>query len=150
VGLTSTDPIATLPADAALVSGTRSFSVTLRTLGSQTLTANDSSDTSKASNSSPLISVQKANSITTLSPSANPSCSGQAVTFTAVVTGNPTGPGIPGGTVDFRDGATVIDTETLDASGQATFSTSSLSTGSHSMTAQYNGDAASMAAPPRF
>ncbi|MCP6756834.1 hypothetical protein NL533_34930, partial [Klebsiella pneumoniae] len=39
VAITSSDANATLPANAALVAGTRSFSVTLKTAGSRTVTA---------------------------------------------------------------------------------------------------------------
>jgi hypothetical protein len=42
--------------------------------------------------------------------------------------------------VTFKDGATTLGTGTLNPSGQATFSTSSLSAGSHSITAEYGGD----------
>jgi hypothetical protein len=41
---TSSDGAATLPADSALTSGTGTFSATLRTVGSQTLTATDTAD----------------------------------------------------------------------------------------------------------
>ena len=40
----------------------------------------------------------------------------------------------------FKDGATTLGTGTLNASRQATFTTSSLSAGSHSITAVYGGD----------
>jgi len=57
VGLTATDSNATLPANANLVSGTKTFSVTLNTIGSATLTATDIDDGSKTASSSPAISV---------------------------------------------------------------------------------------------
>src|SRR5262249_7247228 len=41
VQITSTDPAATLPANAALVNGTGTFTVTLATIGSATVTASD-------------------------------------------------------------------------------------------------------------
>jgi hypothetical protein len=44
VGVTSTDGTAILPANAALLNGTNSFNVTLKTTGSQTITANDLTD----------------------------------------------------------------------------------------------------------
>src|SRR5205814_8258369 len=56
-GITSTDANAILPANAALVSGTQTFSVTLRTAGTSTVTASDISDNLKSSNTSPSISV---------------------------------------------------------------------------------------------
>jgi hypothetical protein len=75
---------------------------------------------------------------TSLTSSANPSMSGQPVTLTATVTA---GAGTPGGTVTFKDGATVLGSVALDASGRAAFTTSALSVASHSITAAYAGDA---------
>src|SRR5262249_48620738 len=45
------------------------------------------------------------------------------------------------GTVTFQDGATVIGTGILDGSGQVTFSTATLSVGTHFITAVYSSDA---------
>jgi len=75
---------------------------------------------------------------TGLSTSPNPSVVGQPVTFTSVVT---SAVGIPTGTVTFSDGGASIGTGNMNGSGQATFSTSSLSAGTHTITAQYGGDA---------
>jgi hypothetical protein len=72
--------------------------------------------------------------------SLNPSLTGQQVTFTATVSphgGSPT----PTGTVTFSDGATPLGSAPVDGSGVATFSTSGLGVGAHSITATYNGDA---------
>lgn len=80
-----------------------------------------------------------ASTSTTLSSSANPSFAGHSVTFTAGVTS--TGIIAPTGLVTFKDGANVLGTGFLDGLGVATFSTSSLSIGSHSITAEYGGDA---------
>ncbi len=57
VGLASSDSSATLPANAALVSGTKTFSVTLNTVGSATLTASDLTDGTKSPSTSPAITV---------------------------------------------------------------------------------------------
>jgi hypothetical protein len=57
------------------------------------------------------------------------------VAFTATVTGVS-----PTGTVTFKDGATVLGTVALSG-GVATLTTSSLTIGSHSITAEYGGDA---------
>src|SRR5438094_4591635 len=57
VGLSSSDSNAILPANAGLVAGTKSFSVTLKTLGSATVTASDITDNAKAANTSPPITV---------------------------------------------------------------------------------------------
>jgi len=76
-----------------------------------------------------------------LTSSANPSVSGQAVTFTATVTESLKRLGVspPGGSVTFRNGRAILGTVAL-TSGTATFSTSSLSVGNHSITAHYSGD----------
>jgi streptogramin lyase len=71
---------------------------------------------------------------TALASSVNPSTLGQSVTFTATVTG-----ASPTGTVQFRDGVTSLASATLSA-GLATFTTSSLSVGSHPISAVYSGD----------
>jgi len=76
---------------------------------------------------------------TGLSASPNSSVVGQAMTFSAQV--SPSLVGTPTGTVTFSDGGTAIGTSTLDASATASFSVSSLAVGSHSITAQYGGDA---------
>ena len=70
-----------------------------------------------------------------LTSSSSTSNSGNPVTFRVVVT-----PGAATGTVAFKDGSSVIGTGTLSG-GQTTFSTSSLSLGTHSITAVYSGDA---------
>ena len=50
-------------------------------------------------------------------------------------------PTLPTGTVTFRRGSAVLGTGALNASGQATFSTSSLSSfGDNTITADYGGD----------
>jgi hypothetical protein len=57
VGITSTDVNAALPANALLVAGTQTFSVTLKTVGSWTVTATDLTDGTKTANTSPLVTV---------------------------------------------------------------------------------------------
>src|SRR5439155_719971 len=73
--------------------------------------------------------------------SAHPSVSGQAVTFTATVKAKSAGAGTPTGTVTFKDGPSTLGTGTLNSSGQARFTISTLAVGSHSITASYGGDA---------
>jgi ELWxxDGT repeat protein len=82
-----------------------------------------------------------ADSTTAVTSSPNPSLAGQAVFFTATVrvagvVGTPTG------SVDFKENATDLAPGgiTLDGSGVATFSISSLLVGSHTITATYGGD----------
>jgi autotransporter-associated beta strand protein len=68
----------------------------------------------------------------------NPSTFNSSVTFTATVTSASSG--APSGTVIFFDGATSLGTGSVNGSGQATLSISSLSLGGHSITAVYGGD----------
>jgi hypothetical protein len=75
----------------------------------------------------------------TLQASPTSANAGQSVTLTATVTSQ-SGTNTPTGTVTFLDGATSLGKTTLNASGVATFSTSSLSAGTQSMTASYGGD----------
>ena len=81
--------------------------------------------------------VTPTTAITTLASTLNPSTFGQPVTFAATVKGND---GTPTGIVALTDGATTLGTASLDDSGQATFITSTLTVGSHSITANYGGD----------
>ncbi|MEU9040631.1 Ig-like domain repeat protein [Kitasatospora sp. NPDC048343] len=92
--------------------------------------------------------VEKAPVDTTLTPSANPSPFGHAVTFTDTVcpafpSTNPSLP--PTGTVTFRDGTTLLGTGTLTPGGgtncgRTQVSFANLLPGTHTITAQYSGD----------
>ena len=79
--------------------------------------------------------------ITAITADVNPQIFGSNVTFTAhVAPGN--GSGNPTGTVTFSDGSTQLWQASLDDTGHATYMTSSLAEGSHSITASYSGDTA--------
>jgi hypothetical protein len=88
---------------------------------------------------------------TTLSPPVpNPSANGQQVTFVATVTtSTATSPPV-GEAVTFLDGTTSLGTAPLNRAGQATFVTSTLAPGMHSISAAYGGDATygASTAPP--
>ncbi|NQX01828.1 Ig-like domain repeat protein, partial [bacterium] len=71
---------------------------------------------------------------TTLTSNTNPANLGDSVTLTATVT---SGTGTPTGSITFFDGVTNLGTSTLNGSGVATFVTSALASGSHSITASY-------------
>jgi hypothetical protein len=81
------------------------------------------------------LSVTPSLTITSVASSANPSY-GVSLTFTAAVASSG---GTPTGTVTFMDGATILGTGIL--SGGTTHITSTLSLGSHTITATYSGDA---------
>lgn len=86
-----------------------------------------------------LINTTLGTTATALTSSPNPSNVGQAVTFTASVAGQ--GFKItPTGTVTFFDGTKNIGTSNLNAGGEATLTTSTLTLGTHNITATYNGD----------
>ena len=78
---------------------------------------------------------------TTLSSSPSSSTVGQMVAFTATVTPNAGSTGTPTGTVTFDEGTTVLGTALLGADGTASFSLATLAVGSHTITADYSGDA---------
>src|SRR5208337_2819695 len=67
----------------------------------------------------------------------NPQEIGSPVTFTATVTA-PGATAIPPGTVTFYDGATSLGTVSLDPTGAAAFTTSSLPLGANSITASFS------------
>ena len=77
---------------------------------------------------------------TTLSGAPNPAALGTAVTFNMTVASAVT-PFPPTGTVTVYDGANALGQATLKVPGQASFSTSALTAGTHSITASYSGDA---------
>jgi hypothetical protein len=75
-----------------------------------------------------------------LAVSSSPSQAGQAVTLTATVTPTQTYASVPTGTIEFQDESTLLSTVALNASGVATYATSSLTPNTHSLTAVYSGD----------
>jgi hypothetical protein len=88
-----------------------------------------------------IVDNDKAGTTTMLTSAPNPSDFGQSVTFTATVSAVAPATGTPSGTVTFKEGATTLGSGTLDGTGVATFTTSSLSVGDHIIVAQYGGDA---------
>jgi hypothetical protein len=65
---------------------------------------------------------------------------GKPCTFSVQIGVQSPGSGNPTGNVTFYDGGKSLGTGSLSADGHATFSISSLSKGTHSITAAYNGD----------
>ena len=83
--------------------------------------------------------VNKASTTTLVTSSLNPSLFGNSVTFTATVSTVAPGAGVATGTVNFFRDATLLGSGTLNGSGVASFSTSSLPAGVGSITAVYAG-----------
>lgn len=130
--------------DVLNLSGQTSFTTSFLLPGTHSLTATYTGDLNFTSSSSNLISqvVGKEQSVTTLASSLGSSAFGQGVTLTVAVQAVAPSPGIPTGTVTILDGTIVLASGvTLNASGQASFTTASLISGAHSITASYSGDA---------
>jgi sugar lactone lactonase YvrE len=121
---------------ANISNGTATLAGVALMAGSYSLTAQYSGNINLPSSTSPAITLTvKEISSVTLTSSVNPSTAGQAVTFTATVW-----PSTAGGSVQFLDNGSVIGTYFF-MSGPATFSISTLTSGTHSITASYSGDA---------
>jgi Bacterial Ig-like domain (group 3) len=118
-------------------SGAATFTSTALSVAVHSITITYPGDTDfLAGTSSPLAqTVNKAATTTTLVSSLNPSNHGTAVTFTATIT--PAFGGAVTGTVNFKDGSTIIGTGTVNAARKATFTTSTLTVGTHPITAVY-------------
>ena len=100
-----------------------------------TFKANNGTDSNTAT-----VSITKVSTTTAVTSSQNASVFGQSVTFTATVSPSAPGAGTPTGMVTFLDGGNSIYTGTLSG-GVATFTTSALAAGNHTITANYAGDA---------
>jgi hypothetical protein len=120
--------------------GQASTTISTLTAGTYAITAVYNASTRFASSTSaPLTEVVNgATTTTTLVSVPDPSNYGQTITLSATVAAPQTS-AVPGGTVTLLDGSSVLGTGVLSATGVATFSTSLLSTGTHSLTAAYGG-----------
>jgi hypothetical protein len=139
--------------DAGIASGTLNpggvakFSTVLG-VGTHSITAVYPGDSNDATSTSTVLSqvVKKADTTTSLTSSVNPCSVGHSVTFTATESVVSPGTGEPEGTVTFKNGSTTLGTGTLVPCSCllgisiATFATSSLSKGTHSITVVYAGD----------
>jgi hypothetical protein len=122
--------------------GTGSFTTSALTVDQHGITAQYGGDVNSAPSTSSALTeaVFRGDTTTVVAASANPTIFGQAVTFTATV--SPVAPGTktPTGPVTFLDGGLPLGTAPLNATGQATFTTSTLAVGSRLITAAYPGD----------
>ncbi len=130
----------TLLSTVTMTNSKATFMTSSLSTGTHNLTAVYSGDSFYNPNTSSVVkqTVNKASTTTTVTSSQNPSTFGQPVTFTANVKSSTTG--TPTGTVTFKDGTKVLGSGSLNGSGQAMFTTSSLARGTHSITAVYKGD----------
>ena len=119
---------------------TASFSV-----GAHAITAVYGGDGNFTTSTSTAINqgVNQAGSSTRVVSSANPSSSGQSVTFTATVNAVAPGVGTPTGTVTFSINGTPqspVPLTVINGVDQATFTTAPLYAGTYTITAVYDGD----------
>ncbi|MBN9082827.1 MAG: hypothetical protein BGP04_01380 [Rhizobiales bacterium 62-17] len=123
-------------------SGQATFTSSTLAGGSHTITASYAGDSSFNTSTSPGLTqtVNKGGTTTTVTSGTNPSTSGQNVTFTATVAAVSPATGTPTGNVTFNVDGVNQAPVALNGSGQATFSSSTLAGGSHTITASYAGD----------
>jgi hypothetical protein len=127
-------------------SGVATFHYSGLTAGTHSITAQYGGDSNfnSASTSNPVKQVVSPIAFTTKVTPSGSSTYGDLVTFQATVSPAVLTTLVPTGTVTFHDGSltgTVLGSGTLGSSGVATFSTNTLLPGTHTIFAQYNGDA---------
>ncbi len=140
--LTFNDGSTVLGSGAINLNGTAAFTTSSLQVGTHALTATYSGSSgfgSSTSNTVQLV-VQRDTTGVNLTATPNPASIGMNVTFTASVSNTiaPAG-AAPTGTVAFFDGAVALGQTSLNGAGVATYSTTSLAVGSHSITAAYAG-----------
>lgn len=124
---------------ATISSNSAQFIVPTLAVGTQSITAVYGGNANLSGSTSAVLSqvVNGASTATAVTSSSNPSIFGQSVTLSATIQtaygGNTTG------TITFLDGTTSLGTSTVSSSA-AQLSLSTLSPGSHSITAKYSGD----------
>jgi hypothetical protein len=120
--------------------GTATLVVSSLPVGSYKVIADYSGDSNYPASESGYVSVEVLSATqTNLVVSSNPVTVGEALTLSATVEED--GGAIPVGTVNFLSGSTLLGTETLNASGVASLSTTSLAAGVQSLKAEYTGSA---------
>jgi hypothetical protein len=117
--------------------GVATFTTSTLGAGSYTLRATYAGDTNFGGSDSNELSqiVGQVATTTSLVSSKNSTTLGESVTFTASVSSNPSS-----GNVTFKDGSTPLGSVAVDGEGVATFTTSALGVGSHTITAEYGGN----------
>ncbi len=123
--------------------GTAVLTTMALTVGTPSLTAVYSGDSSFAGSTSSAVpvTITMASTTTAVNVVPNPSASGASVTLTATVTPVSPATGTPTGTVNFFNGTTSLGTATLLSNGTAsTTASTGLNVGANTITATYEGD----------
>ncbi len=133
-------------ASVALVGNVATYTTSDLAVGNRNMTARYSGDPTNAASTSAAVvqAVMVLPTTTTLESSLNPSKAGQAVTFTATVSGNAPEGNAPEGNVTFRAGGNSLASVAL-VGNVATYTTSDLAVGNRNMTARYSGDSSNAA-----
>ncbi len=130
------DGTANLGAAVTVTGGKAQLPANNLSVGAHQITAVYSGDSANSGNTSNTVTqtVTQANTSVTVASSALSATFGTNVTFTATVT-----PSAATGSVQFKDGTAILGTGSVSA-GQATFASSTLPVGAHTITATYTGD----------
>ena len=120
--------------------GTASFMISTLPAASHSIVAVYLGDANYAGSSSKALTqtISKITTSASLASSPDPSSLGQAVTFTCTVSASNGSP--PTGQVTFKEGSTVLGQSMLGAAKAARISVSSLTAGTHTITAAYLGN----------
>ena len=126
------------------LSGTNTFNLskTYTTTGTKNVKVTIIDSANGNSTATIALTVNPLPPVVSLGASVNPAGFQQAITFTATIASNP--PPAPTGVVTFNDGNLALGSAAVSTIGSVTtasFSISTLSAGSHSITAVYSGDA---------
>ena len=119
--------------------GAASFTLSSLSLGQHTISVSYGGDTNDSGSSSQaqIITVNKGAPTLTLVSSSNPAVAGLPVSFTANLSG---AAGTLTGNITFADGTTMLGSSPIGTNGSATYTSSTLSVGQHTITASYLGD----------
>lgn len=120
-------------------SGVVAVSIPGLTPGSHNVSATYASDTQFAASTGSVVQIIQNGTSTAVTSISNPASFGQTIFFDAIVTATNGAPGIPTGSVTFKEGATVLATVPLNSAGHAVFSYSAFSIGNHTITADFAG-----------
>jgi hypothetical protein len=135
-----TDGTTTLASAATVTGGKATFTSSTLAIGSHSITAAFTGTSGFTASSGTLTQIVQISTSNSVASSLNPSNPAQSVTFTATVTSSN---GIPKGTMAFLDGTmTLASGVTVSTTtGKATLATTSLASGTHSITAVFTGSA---------
>lgn len=127
------------PVSLPLSNGNAQFTITRPNAGSHTVVVAYSRQTNYAAAASQTetFTVTPAPVNVSLTPSSYYTTVGTSLTFQATVASWSAGPPNSNGTVSFNDGGTLLTTVPINANGQASFTTTSLAAGTHTITAAY-------------